>query len=1241
MPIHGNDNRYPIVENPHAKNRILAWDHIAGKTIQIPLEVIASEEGFTLQDNIRRIVTTFGQGSQNYNVHDLINNSQFLPLSSDHTADQPRFTVSEIESLIVKVPRSSRTGNRALEVFDYYLLKEVGKGTYGGGGDTHVVANNFLFLRTTQTIVISSNTPEPPVIYDIYTEEDYEIPHLCVNTEDQDFEVVNTKDYYFKIYTLDGARAPDIPDYPYHLYRFIGGEGNYGTIGGDSTFSTDFELVEAVGETPIGTTIRTVNIASVIEKGTSIENISEALKDGFRGILNIESDEIVLFKVFRKIGNTLIFEQYYWKNGKAENITADCEPSDFEVDYKESIGKISLETDTKNGDTKIYNVFSTDKATPEVGLNLNVPDLLFDSDDSNIYVLSRVYDDTLSDIYNLYKYTGVPTTYGASSGNAAVNGDFELIDTIGDVSNPPTTSEGILKVRRIIVGSVINGTDIVNDDISKAINRSFRSQIKINPDELLIFEAHRKITDSDSKDSTLLLEKYRWMGRTNLIDSDTVLADFDLDFEKKAIAELPTDKTETPQVNPVPTVDINLPEVALNNASATYIISATEDFYFVIYNENITSLDYKIYKYIGAIQSIGSGGVTVVNGDFEEVTEVNDDTTPYYMRGTSFLNVGTGTYNQVPEKDAYRLGKIAIGKTTVNELFEVDGNETGTTGGVNLKYTQTNGRIIELSLGGEDQLSDLSIPASGVSGMIARYSGDTNYPTTTTYVALGDYDLLGAQKNFGLTMGLAKADASAYALMFAQALVEDNEDEHQLKFKSLSVDGDFAYYHLNSKGYKSQLPILGFANEPLHHFYVKNNEGDDSEFLISPHLFSTDNLFKIGSSYGDGTFTSNYVHTDTLAKTGTTETTLGTQTFGLGVDASGYIIAVPKAGGLEEIDEGNGIGWRLIGKDPTKHRDIGLNAVDFSQNVASEFYGAIGENSFAVGFNVLAQGLNSVALGGQDIRAIGEASFVGGGYGNFANGIGSSVIGSQTSIAEGSYSAVLAGYNATAYSYAEVVIGRFQTIYAPTSSTSWDSSDKLFVVGCGSSAFARADAFTIYKDGTITAPSLTTALIDTAGDKALVTKEYGDTNYANPTQAFGGCGMIGNATETVINTAGVYENITGTFVANASLSEVTANASGLLTYTGSADRHFHIVCNLDMLCVSNNQTLKFKWFKNGLELQIPMERRITTGTDIGSASIHADVMLSTSDTLQLKATNITSTANITIQNIYKFILGMV
>lgn len=74
--------------------------------------------------------------------------------------------------------------------------------------------------------------------------------------------------------------------------------------------------------------------------------------------------------------------------------------------------------------------------------------------------------------------------------------------------------------------------------------------------------------------------------------------------------------------------------------------------------------------------------------------------------------------------------------------------------------------------------------------------------------------------------------------------------------------------------------------------------------------------------------------------------------------------------GLEAIDEGNGRGWRLKGRDPNNYGNIGLNAVDFSFSDDNfEIHGpkfekgATGESSFAMGYRALASGDHSTSIG--------------------------------------------------------------------------------------------------------------------------------------------------------------------------------------------------------------------------------------------------------------------------------------
>jgi hypothetical protein len=112
---------------------------------------------------------------------------------------------------------------------------------------------------------------------------------------------------------------------------------------------------------------------------------------------------------------------------------------------------------------------------------------------------------------------------------------------------------------------------------------------------------------------------------------------------------------------------------------------------------------------------------------------------------------------------------------------------------------------------------------------------------------------------------------------------------------------------------------------------------------------------------------------------------------------------------------------------------------------------ASGEASVAVGDEVLASGIGSIALGYQTTASAQGAVALG--YNNDANG--------QSSIALGN--------GVIAESYGEVAVGIFNTEYTPQATTSYNSEDRVFVVGNGSSALAsgRSDAMVILKNGNV------------------------------------------------------------------------------------------------------------------------------------------------------------------------------
>jgi len=246
--------------------------------------------------------------------------------------------------------------------------------------------------------------------------------------------------------------------------------------------------------------------------------------------------------------------------------------------------------------------------------------------------------------------------------------------------------------------------------------------------------------------------------------------------------------------------------------------------------------------------------------------------------------------------------------------------------------------------------------------------------------------------------------------------------------------------------------------------------------------------------------------------------------------------------GLEAIDEGNGIGWRLIGRDPTFFGDIGSSAIDFSNaDNASEVYGATGSASFSIGFENEASGDYSVATGRSSVAsgdysvAIGQNPTA---SANYSFSFGRNTVASadnsfsfgQNTVASGQFSKAL-GVSTNAIGYSSTAMGQqttasgmrstaigYGTEASGGSSVSMGSytiadnnsslvagkfnltdSSILFQIGNGLDDVHRSNALNVYDNGTITAPSFDISEI--TDPKSLVTKEYLDTNGASGLEA--------------------------------------------------------------------------------------------------------------------------------------------
>ena len=154
---------------------------------------------------------------------------------------------------------------------------------------------------------------------------------------------------------------------------------------------------------------------------------------------------------------------------------------------------------------------------------------------------------------------------------------------------------------------------------------------------------------------------------------------------------------------------------------------------------------------------------------------------------------------------------------------------------------------------------------------------------------------------------------------------------------------------------------------------------------------------------------------------------------------------------------------------------------------------ASGYLSTAMGANSTASGMSSTAIG-ENTLAKGWASFA---VGNLSRATGSLATATgQSTKASGDISTAM-GNSTTAKSFAEIALGSFNTDYTPASTTNWNASDRLYVIGNGQDSDHKSDALIIYKNGKSNFKGM--VRVDAgATDGLLVTGTYGSgTNIDN------------------------------------------------------------------------------------------------------------------------------------------------
>jgi len=140
-----------------------------------------------------------------------------------------------------------------------------------------------------------------------------------------------------------------------------------------------------------------------------------------------------------------------------------------------------------------------------------------------------------------------------------------------------------------------------------------------------------------------------------------------------------------------------------------------------------------------------------------------------------------------------------------------------------------------------------------------------------------------------------------------------------------------------------------------------------------------------------------------------------------------------------------------------------------------------------------------------------------------------------------------------------------------------------------------------------------------------------------------GAYYLTSPTATAITGANAWIKAAGT-TTSTNIKEFTAT-DNRLTYAGAAPVHIHCVSSVSFTCESNNQVVHLRVVKNGDEtltdsVASNLQRKVGTGTDVGAVAVHSDTMMSSGDYIELWVMNETSGADVTVQNLYTFAMGM-
>jgi len=345
------------------------------------------------------------------------------------------------------------------------------------------------------------------------------------------------------------------------------------------------------------------------------------------------------------------------------------------------------------------------------------------------------------------------------------------------------------------------------------------------------------------------------------------------------------------------------------------------------------------------------------------------------------------------------------------------------------------------------------------------------------------------------------------AFLAGRILVEDPD--------SVGTNSWASGYHSKSKGNFSQaLGYQAIARGNYSTAIGKNaiaNSENSFAFGDGAKALNTD-AYAFGAfteARGIGSFAFGYIGRDSLGPTGNVTTASGDYSFAFGLGSKAMAVGAIAMGAEDSATapfsmamgyKTKAKGWYSVAMGNAS-KASGTASMAFGKECESnaEYAITLGHKSIAsasgavaIGSNAKASNGGSIAMG-TAVEASGDNSSVVIGYFSNATGASAVAIGRNNnanahySVALGAWStatgsgamalgrsvnangdiSVAMGANTTSHSGYEMVVGRYNTSYTPLSTTGWNASDRLFVIGNGTAWNATSNAMVVLKNGNV------------------------------------------------------------------------------------------------------------------------------------------------------------------------------